>query len=354
MNTFGNIFKITTFGESHGVGLGTVIDNCPAGISLSESDLQAELDRRRPGQSDITTPRSEKDKCQILSGIFQGKTTGAPIAVVVFNQNQQSQDYNNIKDIFRPSHADFGWESKFGNRDYRGGGRSSGRETLSRVIGGAVAKKILQEKFSLEIFGFSRFIGGEFFPEVDRNFIEQNPLRMADEKAFKEALSKVEKIRNEGDSIGGIVEIRAINMPVGLGSPVFNKLEAELAKACMSIGSTKGFEIGDGFDLAHQKGSEANDRFVNKSGKISTEKNNNGGILGGISTGDDLWFRVAIKPTSSISHAQKSVNKSGEEVELAVKGRHDPIIVPRVIPVLEAMTAIVLLDQIMMNKAVSL
>ena len=177
---------------------------------------------------------------------------------------------------------------------------------------------------------------------------------MADEKAFKEALSKVEKIRNEGDSIGGIVEIRAINMPVGLGSPVFNKLEAELAKACMSIGSTKGFEIGDGFDLAHQKGSEANDRFVNKSGKISTEKNNNGGILGGISTGDDLWFRVAIKPTSSISHAQKSVNKSGEEVELAVKGRHDPIIVPRVIPVLEAMTAIVLLDQIMMNKAVSL
>ena len=350
MNTFGNFFRITSFGESHGPAVGVVIDNCPPGLKLGEADIQVELDRRKPGQSAVTTERKEEDRCEILSGIFEGKTTGAPIAVMVRNKDQHSKDYEKIKDVFRPSHADFGFQMKYGIRDYRGGGRSSGRETVARVIGGAVAKKILSG-MDVGIFGFSRAIGGEEFENVDRNFIEKNPLRMADKKAFDAVLKKVESVKKEGDSLGGIVEVRVTNPPVGLGSPVFGKLEGELARACLSVGATKGFEMGEGFALSSKKGSEANDPFAMKGNMYRTERNANGGILGGISTGDDIWFRVAIKPTSSISKPQKSVDKEGEEVDLQIEGRHDPIIVPRVIPVLEAMTALVLVDHVMMGKA---
>ncbi len=344
MNSFGHNFRITTFGESHGVGLGAIIDGCPPGLEFGEADIQHELNRRAPGQSSITTPRKETDKCEILSGIFEGKTTGMPIGVIVRNENQQSKDYSNIKNVFRPSHADYGFWKKYGIRDYRGGGRSSGRETISRVIGGAVAKKILSQS-NIQIIGFTRSIGGNFFKSVDPTFIEKNPLRMADEIAFKKTMKTVEKIRDAGDSIGGIVEIHIKNVPAGLGCPVFGKLESALASACMSVGAVKGFEIGEGFELACKQGSEANDPFETDGKNYKTKRNANGGILGGISTGEDIWLRVAVKPTSSILMPQKSANSKGENVNLEIKGRHDPIIVPRVIPVLEAMTSMVIVDQ---------
>jgi chorismate synthase len=370
-NSFGNIFRITSFGESHGKALGVVIDNCPPNIELCEEDIQRELDRRKPGQSSVSTPRKEGDKCEILSGVFEGKTTGTSLAVVVFNINQKSKDYSNIKDIFRPSHADFGYFSKYGIRDYRGGGRSSARETIARVIGGAIAKKILA-KFGIDIFGFVKAIGETKFENFDKEFIEKNSLRMADEAKFPEFLKKVEKLKEVGDSIGGVVEVRVENVMAGLGNPVFGKLEAQLAGAMMSIPATKYFEMGEGIEICQQKGSEANDKFIItknsensrdfeeselknsnlvNSGKIVSERNVNGGILGGISTGNDLYFRVGIKPTSSISISQQSVNKKGEVVDLQVFGRHDPILVARAVPVLESMTALVLLDAIMMQKA---
>lgn len=351
MNTFGTLFRITSFGESHGKALGVIIDNCPPNIEISEAEIQQELNRRKPGQSDITTPRKESDQCEILSGVFEGKTTGTALCVIVKNENQRSVDYDNIKDVFRPSHADFGYWKKYGIRDYRGGGRSSARETIARVIGGAIAKKILKKHFEIDIYGFTRKIGKTFFEKVDPHFIEKNPLRMADENAFKSTLKMVEAIKDAGDSIGGTVEIRVLNPPVGLGSPVFGKLEAELAKAMLSVPATKTFEIGEGFDICQQKGSESNDSFINKNEKIVAQKNSNGGVLGGISTGNDIYFRVGIKPTSSISLPQKSVNKKGETVGLEVKGRHDPILPPRAIPILESMTALVLLDAIMLQKA---
>lgn len=361
MNTFGNLFRITSFGESHGKAIGVIIDNCPPQIELIEADIQAELDRRRPGQSHITTPRDEADKCEILSGTFEGQTTGTSIAVVVWNQNQESKDYSNIKDVFRPSHADFGYDQKYGIRDYRGGGRSSARETIARVIGGAVAKKILKTKFGVEIWGFVDQVGEDKFTEIDKNFIEQNPLRMADEGAFATTLQKVEAVKNSGDSIGGCVQVRVENPPVGLGSPVFGKLEAELARAMMSVPATKGIEFGEGFSLSSMQGSEANDPFVAEKPSpdslesglkvFHTERNANGGILGGISTGDDIWFRVGIKPTSSIIQKQTTANKAGENVDIEIKGRHDPILVPRAVPILEAMTAMVILDHVMLHKA---
>ncbi len=350
MNTFGHYFRLTSFGESHGPALGAVIDGCPPGLDLSESDIQKELNRRAPGQSSIATPRKEGDKCEIQSGVFEGKTTGTPISVVVRNENQHSKDYENIQDVYRPSHADYGFDTKYGIRDHRGGGRSSGRETIARVIGGAIARKIL-DQIGVQVFGFAREIGGEFFTHVDPSFIEKNPLRMADESAFKATMERVEAIKKEGDSLGGIVEIQVKNPPAGLGSPVFGKLESSLAAACLSVGSTKGFAMGEGFSLSAKKGSEANDPFVAEGKNIKTERNANGGILGGISTGDDIWFRVAVKPTASILKPQKSTNAKGENVDLEIKGRHDPIIVPRIIPVLEAMTTMVLVDQIMQQQA---
>lgn len=367
MNTFGNLFRITSFGESHGKALGVIIDNCPPGVALTEADIQAELDRRRPGQSAVTTPRDEADKCEILSGVFEGQTTGTSIAVVVWNKNQESKDYGNIKDVFRPSHADFGYQQKYGIRDYRGGGRSSARETIARVIGGAVAKKILKEKLNVDIWGFVDQVGADKFNTIDKSFIEKNPLRMADENSFATTLQKVEAIKKSGNSIGGGVQVRVENPPVGLGSPVFGKLEAELARAIMSVPATKGIEFGEGFDLSSMLGSEANDPFVaceNQSSnsestpseefelkKFHTQRNANGGILGGISTGDDIWFRVGIKPTSSIIQKQTTANKAGENVEIEIKGRHDPILVPRAVPILEAMTAMVILDHVMLHRA---
>ena len=337
--------------------MGVVIDGCPSNLELNNKCIQEELNKRRPGQSNITTERKESDTCEIVSGVFEGKTTGAPIAVLVANSNMRSTDYENLKDVFRPSHADASFFKKYGIRDHRGGGRSSGRETISRVMGGAVASEILKQH-NIEIIGFARAIGGEEFENVDEKFIEKNPLRMADESAFEKTLKKVESVKADGDSLGGIVEIRIKNPPVGLGAPVFDKLEADLAKACLSVGSVKGFEIGEGFALSAMKGSEANDEFIPNPGsgdgtRVETKRNANGGILGGISTGEDIWFRVAVKPTSSIAKPQKTVNTKGEEVDLEIEGRHDPIIVPRVIPVLESMTALVLVDHLMMNKTIS-
>ena len=356
MNTFGNLFRITTYGETHGPAVGVVIDNCPPGIELSEADIQAELDRRKPGQSSVTSPRKEDDICEILSGVFEGKTTGVPIAVNVKNKDAKSGDYENLRGVFRPSHADLGYEMKYGHRDHRSGGRASARETVSRVIGGAVAKKVLKEQFGVDIWAFSQKIGSEVFEEIDRGFIEINPLRMADRSAFDRVLQLVESTRDDGDSLGGVMEVRVDNPPVGLGSPVFGKLEAELARAIMSIPAIKGFEIGEGFALAEKLGSEANDPFESrkledKSEKVVRSKRNaNGSVLGGISTGDTIWFRAAIKPTSSISHQQQTVNNEGETIDLTVKGRHDPILLPRAIPVLEAMTALVVLDHVLLQR----
>lgn len=350
MNTFGNFFRITTAGESHGPANVVIIDHCPPGVPLTEKDIQKELDRRKPGQSAITTPRKESDTCEILSGVFEGKTTGTSIAVIVRNENQRSGDYGNIKDVFRPSHADFGYFQKYGIRDYRGGGRASARETIARVIGGAIAKKALKVKYpQLEIFGFTSQVGEQRFEQVDRDFIEENPLRMACRKHFDQTLADVEKIRNSGNSIGGEVSVYIENPPTGLGSPVFGKLEAELSRAMMSVPATKYFEIGNGQKIVRQTGSEANDPFVKESGKTHSLRNENGGILGGISTGDTIFMRVGIKPTSSISLPQKSVNQAGDEVDLVVTGRHDPILVPRAVPILEAMAAMTILDHAMLD-----
>jgi chorismate synthase len=351
MNSFGYCFRITTFGESHGPALGCVIDGCPAQIKLTEADIQDQLDRRKPGQSEMTTPRKEADRCEILSGVFEGETTGMPIAVIVRNENQNSKDYENIKDLFRPSHADFGYWKKYGVRDYRGGGRASARETIGRVIGGAVARKILREKWGLEIYGFTRSIGSEVFMEVDQGFIEKNSLRMADQDAFAAAEKKLLALKAGGDSIGGTIEIRVKNMLVGLGSPVFAKLEAELARGMMSVPAVKGFEMGEGFSLCEKTGEQANDPFLSEGGDFRTQRNANGGVLGGISTGDDLWFRVGIKPTSSIFKPQKTADKYGEMVDFQIQGRHDPVLMPRAIPILEAMTALVLLDHVLLDQA---
>ena len=356
MNTFGALFRITSFGESHGKAMGVIIDNCPPGFELDESDIQAELDRRRPGQSHITTPRDETDQCEILSGTFEGKTTGTPIAVIVHNKNQHSADYKDIKDIFRPSHADFGYQHKYGIRDYRGGGRSSARETIARVIGGAVAKKILREMHNIDIWGFVDQVGETKFEGIDKKYVEKNILRMADESKFAETLAHVESVKNSGDSVGGVVQVRVENAPVGLGSPVFGKLEGELARAMLSVPATKGVEFGEGFALATMQGSKANDPFVAKNPGsadpgFKTTRNANGGILGGISTGDDIWLRVAVKPTSSILKKQTTAGKDGKPVEMQVKGRHDPILVPRAVPILEAMAALVILDHVMLHRA---
>lgn len=351
MNTFGNLFRITSFGESHGKAIGVIIDNCPPNVELTEADIQVELDRRRPGQSHITTPRDEADQCEILSGTFEGKTTGTSIAVIVHNKNQYSKDYEDIKNVFRPSHADFGYQHKYGIRDYRGGGRSSARETIARVIGGAVAKKILKEQHGVDVWGFVDQVGDSKFGNIDKNYVEQNVLRMADEGAFAETLKLVESVKNDGDSIGGVVQVRVENPPVGLGSPVFGKLEGELARAMLSVPATKGIEFGEGFELSSKRGSEANDPFIAEGDKFRTERNANGGILGGISTGDDIWFRVGIKPTSSILKKQTSANRDGKNVELSVKGRHDPILVPRAVPILESMAALVILDHVMLHRA---
>lgn len=349
-NTIGTLFRVTTFGESHGVALGCVIDGCPPGIPLSEEDVQHELDRRKPGQSQLTTPRQEGDRVKILSGVFEGKTLGTPIAMMVENMDARSKDYSTLKDVFRPGHADYVWQMKFGVRDYRGGGRSSGRETVSRVMAGAVAKKLLSQH-NVKIFAFAQQVGPIVGKNVDVDFIEKNLVRAADPEKASEMEAYIAAVKAEGDSVGGVVSIIVQGVPVGWGEPVFDKLNADLAKALVSIPTVKGIEFGSGFGVAEKKGSQQNDPFRSIQGKIQMEKNDAGGISGGIATGADIVMRVAVKPPSSISKEQKTVNKHGEEVTLSVPGRHDPCIIPRFVPVAESMVAVVLADHYLRARA---
>jgi chorismate synthase len=340
-NTFGELFRVTTFGESHGKAMGVVIDGCPAGLEISVSDIEKELSRRRPGG--IYGSRNEEDKPEILSGIFEGKTLGSPIAIVVYNTNQKSGDYDALKDIYRPGHADFTWEAKFGFRDYRGGGRSSGRETLCRVAAGAAAKKLLAVS-GIQIRAWASSIAGLQMPEIgeegfDFDEIERNPLRVPCAQGASSAMAKIEELRAEGDSAGGVISCLVTGAPAGLGEPVFDKLDARLAAAVLSIGACKGIEFGSGFASSSMKGSE------NNSG------DNSGGILGGISSGGDIFFKSAFKPTPSISKPQKALDREGKTREIAIKGRHDVCIVPRAVPVVEAMTALVLADFLLLSRS---
>ncbi|MCR5215142.1 MAG: chorismate synthase [Eubacterium sp.] len=344
-SSFGNIFKITTWGESHGKALGVTVDGCPAGLEIDEAFIQSFLDRRKPGQSSFTTQRSESDSVKILSGVFEGKTTGCPITMMVENTSQISKDYSNIADKYRPGHADYTYDMKYGFRDYRGGGRSSGRETIGRVAAGAVAIKLLKE-FGLDICAYVTQIGDIKIDrnKFDRDEISRNPLCMPDKDACQKASEYLRGLMEEKDSSGALVECIARNVPVGIGDPVFDKLDARLAYAIMSIGAVKGVEIGDGFDVVTSKGSQNNDQFISG---ISKKTNHSGGILGGISDGSDIILRAAFKPTPSIYKKQETVNDKGQEMEIEIKGRHDPIIAPRAVVVVESMVAITILDLIL-------
>ena len=351
-NTFGKIFKLTTFGESHGPAIGCVIDGCPANLEITEEDIQKELDKRKPAQSSITTQRKEDDKVQILSGIFEGKTTGTPIALLIMNKDHKSSDYSIIKDIFRPSHGDYTYFKKYGIRDYRGGGRASARETACRVAGGAIAKKFLKEK-GIDVLAFVEQVGNikaNIPINIDENLIESNIIRCPDQEKAKEMIKLIENVRSEGDSIGGIIKCIIRNCPAGIGEPVFDKLSAELAKAMLSINACKGFEYGEGFSCINFKGSEHNDEFVNENGKIKTKTNHSGGIQAGISSGEEIIFRTAFKPTATIFKEQNTVNINGENVKFIPSGRHDPCILPRAVPVVEAMTWLTIMDLCLINK----
>ena len=338
-NTYGDVIRMTTFGESHGPAIGAVLDGVQPGIAIKPEDIQAELDRRRPGQSAVTTPRSEKDQVEILSGVFEGKTTGAPIAMAIYNRDQDSAKYEGLKDLFRPGHADFTYYAKYGIRDHRGGGRSSGRETAGRVMGGAVARKILAER-GVRIVAHAVEIAGIHAETCDFGAIESNPVRCADAEAAKRMEQAVLAAKAENDSVGGVVQLDITGVPAGLGDPVFAKLDARLTAALMTIGATKGIQVGGGFALARMRGSESNDGMTGD-GFVS---NNAGGITGGISTGQPIIVRVAVKPTSSIARPQQTVKTDGQDTPVEVHGRHDPCIVPRVIPVIENMAALVILD----------
>jgi chorismate synthase len=358
-NTFGQLFRVTTFGESHGGGVGVVIDGCPPNVHISEIDIQRELNRRRPGQSKITTQREEEDRCEILSGLFAGKTLGTPIAILVRNKDARPEDYVEIAGKFRPSHADFSYEAKYGIRNWQGGGRASARETIGRVAAGAVAKKILSILYSdFEIVAYVAQIY-EITAKIDRSAVktknvEKNAVRCPDVAAAKKMASLIEKVRDEGDSVGGVIECVVRGIPAGLGEPVFDKLEADLAKAMLSLPATKGFEIGSGFGATRMRGSEHNDPFEIRAGKVRTATNNSGGVQGGISNGEEIYFRVAFKPTASIARAQKTVTTLREQTELAARGRHDPCVLPRAVPIVEAMAAIVLCDHALRQLATGL
>ncbi|MDF2953516.1 MAG: Chorismate synthase [Thermodesulfobacterium sp.] len=346
-NTIGKLFQVTTFGESHGKALGAVVDGCPPGLTLTEEYIQKELDKRRPGKSSGQSPRKEKDKVEILSGIFQGYTTGTPIALLIYNIDVDSSAYEKIKDVFRPGHADFTYFIKYGGyRDYRGGGRSSGRETVARVAAGAIAKRILEE-YGIEVIAYTISLGGIFAKERNLEVIYKNHLFCPDMEAYKDMCEKIEKTKREGDSLGGVVEVLARGVPAGLGEPVFDKLNAELAKAIFSIGAVKGMEMGAGFKVASMKGSENNDP-ISPYGFL---KNDAGGTLGGISSGQDIVIRVAVKPIPSIRKTQKTINEKKEEVEISVGGRHDISAIPRIVPVIEAMVRIVLADHLLRQLA---
>ncbi len=349
-STIGTILKVTTWGESHGKAIGAVVDGCPAGIALSEDDIQAMLDRRRPGQSRYTTQRSEEDRVGILSGVFEGKTTGTPVSMIIFNKDQRSKDYSQIASCYRPGHADYTFDRKFGFRDYRGGGRASARETAGRVAAGAVAEKILSE-LGITVTAYTRSIG-PVSVDADRFDLSEaanNRLWMPDPVAAKEAERFLEEKMAACDSAGGVVECVISGLPAGLGEPVFDKLDAELAKAILSIGAVKGFEIGDGFAAARSCGSANNDAFAVRDGRTVKTTNHSGGVLGGISDGSDVVFRAAFKPTPSIAQAQRTVTRDGEETELVIHGRHDPVVVPRAVVVVEAMAALVAADLLLVS-----
>ncbi len=351
-STFGNLFRITTWGESHGKAIGAVIDGCPAGLSLSEKDIQGFLDRRKPGQNKFTTKRRESDLAEILSGTFEGKTTGTPISVVIRNEDQRSRDYGKIKDCYRPGHADYTFDAKYGFRDYRGGGRSSGRETIGRVAAGAVAVKLLHE-LGIRFTTYTRSIGGICIPQNEYHYEEilENPLYMPNNSYARKASEYLEACMENLDSSGGTVESVITGVPAGIGEPVFQKLDAELAKAVMSIGAVKGVEIGDGFEASRALGSTNNDAFFCEAGKIMKRTNHSGGTLGGMSDGAPIILRAAIKPTPSIARTQHTVTNQGENTDIAITGRHDPVIVPRAVVVVEAMAAITLADLLMTNMS---
>ena len=356
-NTFGQLFRVTTFGESHGGGIGVVIDGCPPKIDISEADIQRELDRRRPGQSKLTTQRKEEDRCEILSGVFEGKTLGTPIALAVRNKDARPEDYREIAGKFRPSHADYTYEAKYGIRNWQGGGRASARETIGRVAAGAVAKKILETLYAdFEIVAYVTQIH-DIAAKIDRSNVkmkdvEKNIVRCADAAAAKRMISLIEQVRDKGDSIGGVIECVIRGIPPGLGEPVFDKLEAELAKAMLSIPATKGFEIGSGFAATRMCGSEHNDPFEMRAGKIRTTTNKSGGVQGGISNGEDIYFRVAFKPPATIALQQKTITAAKQQSEVAARGRHDPCVLPRAVPIVEAMAALVVCDHALRQNAI--
>ena len=349
-SSFGKIFRITTWGESHGPGIGVVIDGCPAGLALASEQIQEFLDRRRPGQSRYTTKRNETDSVEILSGIFEGKTTGTPISLLVRNQDQLSRDYGNIAELFRPGHADYPFTEKYGIRDYRGGGRSSGRETIGRVAAGAVASLLLKE-LGISVRAYTKAIGPYSIDEADYHYseIKENSLYMPNNSVAEQAGEYISSLMAQRDSCGGVIECIADGLPVGLGEPVFDKLDALLAQAVMSVGAVKGVEIGDGFAAAQSSGSRNNDPFFSEEGRICKKSNHAGGTLGGMSDGSRLILRAAVKPTSSIARTQQTVSVYGENTEITVLGRHDPVIVPRAVVVVESMTAITLADLLLQN-----
>lgn len=356
-NSFGNLFRITTFGESHGKAIGVVIDGCPAGLEIDETFIQSELDRRKPGQSKITTQRKEGDKIEIVSGIFEGKATGTPLTMLIWNEDQRSKDYSHIAEKFRPSHADFTYHEKYGNRDYRGGGRSSARETAARVAAGALAKLYLQ-KLGIDITAYVSQVGPlkleKDYKNLDLRSTEKNIVRCPDEDTAEKMIALIDDTRKKQDTIGGVVSCVIKNTPVGLGEPVFDKLHAELGKAMLSINAVKGFEYGSGFEGVSMYGSQHNDLFetATDEGKVTTKTNYSGGIQGGISNGEDIYFRVAFKPVATIMKDQESIDIHHEKAVVSGKGRHDPCVVPRAVPIVEAMAALVILDFYLINKTI--
>lgn len=351
-NSYGTVFKISTFGESHGPAIGVILDGCPAGLEIDEAFIQSELDRRKPGQSKITTQRKEADVFKILSGVFEGRSTGTPIAIVIENQDQRSKDYSHISETFRPSHADFTYQAKYGHRDYRGGGRSSARETAARVAAGAIAKLLLK-KSGISIQAYVSQVGEiktKHYSNLDLSKTEDNIVRCPDQWAAEKMIALIDQVRQDRDTIGGIVTGVIRNTPVGLGEPVFDKLHAELGKAMLGINAVKGFEYGSGFQGITLRGSQHNDEFYNEGGRIRTKTNLSGGIQGGIANGEDIYFNVAFKPVATIMQDQASVDKEGNEVTVSGKGRHDPCVVPRAVPIVEAMAALVIADFLLRAK----
>lgn len=357
-SSFGHLFRVSTFGESHGGCVGAVIDGCPPNLEISEDEIQKDLDRRRPGQSDITTPRKEEDKIHILSGVFEGKTTGTPILLLAYNKDTKSEDYDHLKDLYRPGHADYTFEQKYGHRDWRGSGRASARETLARVAAGAIARKFLKEKLGMEFIAYVEQVGpvrtGIDYETVTAEQVEANIVRCPDPAAAQEMIKLIETVRDQGDSLGGVIKGVIKHPPVGLGEPVFDKLHADLGKAMLSINAVKGFEIGSGFESAGLRGSEHNDEFELQDNQVKTVTNHAGGVLGGISSGETIYFRVAFKPTSTIAKQQQTVTTENQETSLSASGRHDPCVLPRAVPIVEAMAALVMMDHYLRHKAQNL